>query len=239
MNVLNNRREDFGQVLKDYCVQRRDLEFFNELISWRKSKQQFIKQELKPFIIPYRNSKYITISNYVKDLDRKVETLDFHFLKSIYKTNSEPFGKQTFPDHIIYHPRLGEIYIDTKCVICKNGKPQYGSTLGNVFRLVKDFRQGNWNINPYVNAIISIVYYDEITGEILDSLFMPMTYYIRLNNDKTAFSTNGGAGISGSVCGGLPLLSDNRKFLSFNEKDDIIKNIAYSNIYNENERFYK
>lgn len=231
MNILNNRREEFGQILKDYCIERRDFKFFNELINLRKSKLQFIKKELEPFIAPYYNSKYITISNYVKDLDRKVETLDYYFLKSIYETDSEPFGKQTFPDHIIHHPRLGDIYIDTKCVVVKNGKPQYGSTLGNVFRLVKEFRQGDWNTNPYVNAIISIVYYDEITGEILDSLFMPMTYYMGLNKTKTAFSTNGVKGIAGSVCGYLPKLFDKRYIFTFKEKDELTKNITYSKIY--------
>lgn len=230
-NIFNGKRELFGNIFKDFCLSRRDINFFEDFINNRKLKLEYIKNRIQPFRQPYIDSG-IDIKVFEKSICNLAERFDNDYFKTLFQTKAEPNGSQTFPDHAIFYPPFGWQYIDTKCVICKKGKPQYGCQLGNVRTIVDKFREDNWETNQHTNALISIVYYSEETGEILDSLYIPITYMMGLNPEKNQFTTNGNKGLDGNITARLPLLTDNRKILSFKEKDDIVKKIIFSNIYN-------
>ena len=225
IDLFGGQRFKLENVSKEFFNKYYGEDLYYELTNSNLEKMQFVIDMMKPHKAPFELENAPDISIYNRMAASLVEWYDNKYFEQKYPTKHEPNGKQTYPDHSIIHPKYGEIYIDSKCVIVKSdtGKPQYGSGLGNYETFIEKLNTDNWYTNKYAKSIISITYYDESTGNIVDTLYMPMIYMVELNRDKDDFYVNG----SGTTRGVLPQLSFERdaNIMSYNEKEDLVKEI--------------
>lgn len=110
-----------------------------------------------------------------------IETTIFPLLEKEFGASHEPNGPNTFPDYIINSKKFGEIYFDSKAVMCRYNEvfDQYIPSINNacgseaeIAQHILNHHQGNRDL--FYLSFIIYTFYNEADGAILDIKVVPM-----------------------------------------------------------------
>lgn len=182
--VFGYRRYRLDNILKDFCTKyynNETFEFILEIENYLWENINKLIQLQDPFTgqIYGSRSTVVVAGNFI-------EAKILELLKKEYNAKHEPNGHNTFPDYIIKHENLGDIWIDSKAVLCKyidtidQAIPKYSNACGSEAEVCEHILNQYINHNdPFYLSFIIYTYYDEYDN-ILDIKIVPMIYSINV-----------------------------------------------------------
>ena len=191
--IFGFRRYRLNNILEEFCQKYYNYGIFKFLLKI----EYYLLENIDKKICLYdkQGREYGTS---VIEPGRFIEAKISALLEEMFNSRHEPNGHNTFPDYAIESIKFGDIYFDSKAVLCKSGFdgqyiPKYNNACGSEAEVcghILNFHSG-YRDTFYLSFII-YTYYSE-SGDILDIKLVPMVYSINApsknwNYDKIRFN---------------------------------------------------
>jgi len=223
--IFGYRKHRAYYVLEDFCNKYYDHRVYDYLYDKSEKLKDYLNHDIPEAI---KNSDpRIKI-----DIPGTIENFNADFIGGKHVPN----GDYDWPDHIIDILDYKNVHIDTKCVLVENldnsVKFSYNNGCGQI-KEISNHILNQWknNDDAFYTSFIIFVYYTS-SGEILDTLIMPMIYCINLrkfywddlNSFKFLCKSNGNF----NVCIGLPSFTKKTGMLRLEEQEMAISTATYN-----------
>ena len=242
-NIFGERKYRAHQILEEFCNKYYNWEVYNILLEHEHYLKNFLNEFIGEYVRFYKNRGTMHIFN------DQINKLAEEYAARYFNVDTEPNGKNTYPDYMINFGLYKNVYVDAKCVAYISRKYNdtdnplvvYNNKCGQVYLAAKNILEHYKGIyNKFYRSFILYMYYNE-DGYIEDILFAPTIYAIQLKkydwNDLNTFDFQLCAAQNGNIVLTMPTFLKKNGMLTLEEKELAIATATYNYIQKHLEEF--